>query len=106
MTIRISDQGGGIPRSEVDLIWTYMHSTFKHPSLDTLSGSSMGSMGVAGKMLANPTNTSAIAGFGVGLPLSRLYSRYFGGNLEIKSLEGYGTDAFLHLNRLGEKCEG
>jgi hypothetical protein len=36
---------------------------------------------------------------------SRLYARYFGGDLQIISMEGYGTDAYLHLNRLGNVQE-
>lgn len=38
-----------------------------------------------------------LAGFGFGLALSRLYARYFGGDLTISSMEGYGTDAYVHL---------
>lgn len=43
--------------------------------------------------------------FGVGLTLSRLYAQYFGGDLKILSLDGFGTDVYLHLNRLGTACE-
>jgi pyruvate dehydrogenase kinase 2/3/4 len=91
ITIKISDEGGGIPRSEVDMVWSYLHSTAPPPSLDG---------GATGGLQAAP-----LAGFGVGLPLSRLYARYFGGDLQLISMEGYGTDAFLHINRLGHKCE-
>jgi hypothetical protein len=38
-------------------------------------------------------------GFGYGLPISRCYARYFGGDLRLISMEGYGTDAYLHLSR-------
>eukprot|EP00947_MAST-08B_sp_MAST-8B-sp1_P006017 g6017.t1 len=31
VTIRISDEGGGIKRSQIDLLWTYMHSTAPWP---------------------------------------------------------------------------
>ena len=46
-----------------------------------------------------------LAGLGYGLPISRTYARYFGGDLNIMSMEGYGTDAFLHLSRLGNRSE-
>jgi len=29
----------------------------------------------------------------------------FGGNLKLISMEGYGTDVFLHLNRLSASTE-
>ena len=39
-----------------------------------------------------------MVGLGYGLPLSRLYARYFGGDLEIVSMDGYGTDVFVWLS--------
>lgn len=41
----------------------------------------------------------AFSGYGMGLPLSRLYARYFGGTLKLRPMEGYGTDAYIHLHR-------
>lgn len=31
-----------------------------------------------------------MAGYGYGLPISRCYARYFGGDVQIISMEGYG----------------
>ena len=87
VTIKVSDEGGGIARSGLPRIWTYLYSTARQPA----------SLDVA----AEGDGAAVLAGYGYGLPISRLYARYFGGDLQIISMEGYGTDAYLHLNRLG-----
>lgn len=85
ITIKISDEGGGIPRSAIPLVWTYMYTTVDQtPNLDP------------------DTNTSdfkaPMAGFGYGLPISRLYARYFGGDLKLISMEGYVHYSSPHLD--------
>ncbi|GFR19468.1 [Pyruvate dehydrogenase [Trichonephila clavata] len=77
LTIKMSDRGGGIPRSLIDTLFQYMYSTAPTPSPSTES--------------------TPLAGYGYGLPLSRLYARYFQGDLIITSAEGYGTDAIIYL---------
>ncbi|EEQ36979.1 hypothetical protein CLUG_01102 [Clavispora lusitaniae ATCC 42720] len=92
ITIKISDEGGGIARSEIPLIWTYLYTTMdKTPTLDAEY---------------NQTSFKApMAGFGYGLPISRLYAQYFGGDLKLISMEGYGTDVYIHLNKLSSSSE-
>jgi len=46
-----------------------------------------------------------LAGLGYGLPISRGYARFFNGDLDLKSMEGHGTDAFVHLSRLTDNEE-
>lgn len=84
IAVKISDEGGGIPRQGLNKIWTYLFTTGEKPDLG-----------------AYAPDIDAMAGYGYGLPLSRLYARYFGGELQVLSMEGYGTDAYLHLNKLG-----
>ncbi|KAI9193115.1 mitochondrial branched-chain alpha-ketoacid dehydrogenase kinase-domain-containing protein [Polychytrium aggregatum] len=91
ITIKISDEGGGIPRSGMPLIWSYMYTTAESPMLQENYDKS--------------DFKAPMAGFGYGLPLSRLYARYFGGDLKLISMEGYGTDAYLHLSRLSDSEE-
>ncbi|KAJ1806682.1 [Pyruvate dehydrogenase (acetyl-transferring)] kinase isozyme 2, partial [Coemansia sp. RSA 2599] len=91
ITIKVSDEGGGIPRSAMEQVWTYMYTTAQTPMLDPEFDKS--------------DFKAPLAGFGYGLPLSRLYARYFGGDLKLISMEGYGTDAYLHLSRLSDNEE-
>jgi pyruvate dehydrogenase kinase 2/3/4 len=75
VTLRVSGQGGGIPRSKIKNIWKYSYTTAAEPT--------------------------GLAGYGFGLPLSRLYARYFGGDLKLLSMDGWGSDVYLTLHRLG-----
>lgn len=77
ISIRISDQGGGIPRNVTERLFHYLYSTAPKPSMQ-------------------PTVTP-MAGYGYGLPLSRLFTRYLHGDLILNSFDGYGTDAVIYL---------
>jgi pyruvate dehydrogenase kinase 2/3/4 len=46
-----------------------------------------------------------MAGLGFGLPLAEVYTRYFGGEVDIISTFGCGTDVYLKLDRTGSEHE-
>merc|ERR1711881_680089 len=64
VVIRVSDRAHGIPFSVADRVWSYMYSTASRSS----GGTNFSQLG------------TPLAGFGVGLPISRLYARYLGGS--------------------------
>lgn len=82
---QLSDVGGGIPRSKLDLLFQYMYSTAPQPS-------------------RSDTASAPLAGYGYGLPLSRLYARYFQGDLVLSSVEGYGTDASIYMKVMSDEA--
>jgi len=92
VTIKIADRGGGIPRSQMSEIFKFSQSTAAKDEIENETH-----FGVD-EITGDP-----IRGFG--LPLARIHARYLGGELTLKSLEGYGVDAYLHLPRLGDNCE-
>lgn len=124
LTVRITDQGGGIPADQLEKVWSYGYTTIKSGSASSSSGSS-GSSGGSAKDGVNTRSHSAdmwnvadwslpaagpsgvrnfrMAGLGFGLPLSRLYARYFGGELTLQVMPGYGTDVYITLKRLEEQ---
>lgn len=85
LTIKISDCGGGISRSLTDNLFLYMYSTAPKPSV-------------------SDSESTPLAGYGYGLPLSRLYARYLQGDLVVASYEGYGTDAIIYLKVLSSEA--
>ncbi|CAB1328500.1 unnamed protein product [Coregonus sp. 'balchen'] len=80
LTVKVSDRGGGVPLRKIERLFTYTYSTAPPPSMDG--------------------QRSPLAGYGYGLPISRLYARYFQGDLKLYSLEGYGTDAVIYIRAL------
>ncbi|XP_053326474.1 pyruvate dehydrogenase (acetyl-transferring) kinase isozyme 1, mitochondrial [Spea bombifrons] len=81
LTVRISDRGGGVPLRKIDRLFNYMYSTAPLPRVEN-------------------SRATPLAGFGYGLPISRLYAQYFQGDLKLYSLEGYGTDAAIYIKAL------
>jgi len=107
VTIKIADKGGGIPRSLMSKIWKFGHSGRHHPDDDDDGGQEHVTRNDDNDEAAS-FRTDDVAGArirGFGLPLARIYARYFGGELSLKSMEGYGVDVYLHLPRLGVCCE-
>ncbi|XP_039977201.1 pyruvate dehydrogenase (acetyl-transferring) kinase isozyme 2, mitochondrial-like isoform X2 [Xiphias gladius] len=81
LSIKMSDSGGGVPFRKTEHLFSYMYSTAPRPSI-------------------GDKHRAPLAGFGYGLPISRLYARYFQGDLQLYSMEGYGTDTVIHLRAL------
>uniref|UniRef100_A0A7N6A906 Protein-serine/threonine kinase n=1 Tax=Anabas testudineus TaxID=64144 RepID=A0A7N6A906_ANATE len=81
LTVKVSDRGGGVPLRKIDRLFTYTYSTAPRPSIDG-------------------SRAAPLAGYGHGLPISRLYALYFQGDLKLYSLEGYGTDAVIYIRAL------
>ncbi|CAG09959.1 unnamed protein product, partial [Tetraodon nigroviridis] len=81
LTVKVSDRGGGVPLRKIERLFTYTYSTAPRPSLDG-------------------SRAAPLAGYGYGLPISRLYARYFQGDLKLYSMEGHGTDAVIYIRAL------
>ncbi|XP_060251527.1 pyruvate dehydrogenase kinase, isozyme 2 isoform X6 [Ovis aries] len=77
---KMSDRGGGVPLRKIERLFSYMYSTAPTPQPGT--------------------GGTPLAGFGYGLPISRLYAKYFQGDLQLFSMEGFGTDAVIYLKAL------
>jgi pyruvate dehydrogenase kinase 2/3/4 len=88
ISIRITDFGGGLSYRGVSQIWKYMYSTAPRPSISS--------------DVYSTQSSAPLAGYGYGLPLSRLYARYFNGDLTISSVDGLTTDAYIYLKTLSK----
>jgi len=111
ITIRIRDVGGGIPPEILPKATSYAFTTVSNGGT-TASGEEIegdhrdeGPYGIqnAGggvgldEIGGVSSDSGHLAGLGFGLPLSKLHCEYFGGSLELVSLYGHGTDAFMVL---------
>ncbi|KAJ8403102.1 hypothetical protein AAFF_G00360180 [Aldrovandia affinis] len=84
LTIKMADRGGGVPLRKIERLFSYMYSTAPSPVTDN-------------------ARNAPLAGFGYGLPISRLYAKYFQGDLQLYSMEGYGTSAVIYLKALSSE---
>mmetsp|Transcript_59006 Transcript_59006/g.175554 ORF Transcript_59006/g.175554 Transcript_59006/m.175554 type:complete len:213 (-) Transcript_59006:329-967(-) len=86
VTFRVREEGNGMSPSALEKAWIFMHTTCR--------ALCVGEGGVG-------TSGGPLAGFGVGLPTARLFAQHFGGDLQLCSREGAGTEARLVANTSG-----
>ena len=91
LTIKVSDEGGGVQRSKWNKLWHYGYTT--SPPFPPKHA------------YGHHSFRQHFSGGGYGLPIARLLSRYFGGEVTFISLEGVGSSAFIQAHRLGQKAE-
>lgn len=76
-----------------DKIFDFGFSTVKdHSDYDSQQAEESGLLSLIDR---NVVRTSPMAGLGFGLPTSRLYAQYFGGDVQLSSMEGYGSDVLV-----------
>ena len=127
VVIRVSDQGGGIPRDILPYLWSFnkgpknalrLRNLEKVPKMaatvNELEGSSRFHEFYENQALSNTLRDSSLSSLtsrppnlrlGMGLPMSRVYAEYWAGSLGLHSLEGYGVDVFLQISKLGNQNE-
>ncbi|KAI7854058.1 hypothetical protein BDC45DRAFT_441367 [Circinella umbellata] len=99
---RVSDQGGGIDPDVYKHLWSYQARAptgqFHHFHHVQKMPSSINER-------ANQAEDLGNVHLGMGLTMSRILAEYWGGELQVMSMQGYGTDAYVRIPRLGTKAE-
>lgn len=129
LSLRIRDQGGGVPPAYLAQIFSYSFTTAGRQAASRggswedagLGGGPYAAQHIGGSAALDASGSMSgstlftemtgrglqmgmgtIAGLGYGLPMSRLYARYFGGSLDFVSLDGWGSDVFVKLRCLDD----
>ncbi|GET88087.1 developmentally regulated phosphoprotein-like protein [Leishmania tarentolae] len=85
--IRISDEGMGMTDEALVMAMAYSYTSVSKPALQ---------LGESGEKCAS-SSPSPLAGYGYGLPMSRVYAQSLGGDLFLQTMEGYGTRAYYYI---------
>lgn len=123
LAIRIRDEGGGISPKDMPYVFSYAFTTVGRNAAkeDGMEGGPYAAQHVGGSAAIDggingeasngnlfgeitrkgvQTGIGTLAGLGYGLPMSRLYAKYFGGSLNLYAMDGIGTDAVVKLRCL------
>ncbi|KAJ3357178.1 hypothetical protein GGF32_001165 [Allomyces javanicus] len=106
---RISDMGGGVPRHVLPYLFSFAH---RAPAARQQLAATKYFTGTVQEQVrrARPLEFSTrtplpVGRLGLGCPLSKVYAEYWGGSLDVYAMDGYGTDAYLRVGRLGTATE-
>ncbi|RUP48897.1 hypothetical protein BC936DRAFT_143716 [Jimgerdemannia flammicorona] len=100
LIFRVSDQAGGIPSSRSNNLWSYSHAPDGFVNFDKVPRLAASMAEHVDGVLLSPTPH-----LGIGLPMSKVYAEYWGGELNIISMDGFGTDAYVKIPKLGNRME-
>ena len=89
ISIKISDYGEGIYYKDMNNIWSYFFSTAQKKRINITDQIELNDF----------DETSPLAGYGYGLPITNLLIKYFTDEIYISSIKNVGTDVYLHFHK-------
>ncbi|KAF8529037.1 branched-chain alpha-ketoacid dehydrogenase [Hysterangium stoloniferum] len=129
VSIRITDEGGGLSanpyvQAPSDLFsFSHLRNAGRLEDVRLIAlrdaiSNSRGIKGTVGEQVAKlPVDVSSelrervgstenLPHIGIGLPMSNVFAGYFGGSLQLVPMDGWGTDVYVRLPKLGTNLEG
>jgi len=94
---RVSDNAGGIPNEIFKNLWSYSHTPDEFENFKKIK-----KMDASMAEREQQTHGEKL---GFGLPMSKVYAEYWGGELSVMTMDGFGTDAYVRIPRLGNQAE-
>lgn len=83
-SVKLADRGTGMNRNVLSKAFCYFYSSVKaRPTV--------------AEEVGDFDKRVPLAGFGFGLPISRVMARYFAGDIDLNSIPGKGTDVYVYL---------
>mmetsp|Transcript_32345 Transcript_32345/g.75070 ORF Transcript_32345/g.75070 Transcript_32345/m.75070 type:complete len:404 (-) Transcript_32345:78-1289(-) len=83
-SVKLADKGTGMNRSVLSKAFCYFYSSVRaRPTV--------------AEEVSDFDRRVPLAGFGFGLPISRVMARYFSGDIDLNSIPGNGTDVYIYL---------
>ncbi|CAF0884921.1 unnamed protein product [Rotaria sp. Silwood1] len=103
-TIAVKDHGGGITASD-DQIFQYMFTgnIMKGPGENKEEEEEIDILSDYQERMVQ--SSKQMFGYGFGLPICRLYAKFFAGSLTVQQISRIGTDAYLRLGFIHTKSE-
>uniref|UniRef100_A0A7S1J7C3 Protein-serine/threonine kinase n=1 Tax=Eutreptiella gymnastica TaxID=73025 RepID=A0A7S1J7C3_9EUGL len=86
LCICVMDEGGGLPRSKVRYLWSYLHEDGEERDWEWVATSEEDNQ----------------FGESFGLPLARLRARLFGGDVKVQTMESYGLLTFAYIKKFDD----
>lgn len=99
---RVSDQGGGMSKEDFDNLWS-CQARAQTGAFDDLKFVQKIPANIDGR--ASQASKMGQRHLGIGLTMSRIYAEYWNGELQVMTMDGHGTDAYVRIPRLGTHTE-